>query len=242
MNNSYSIKAVLFDKDGTLIDCNGAWFPIYMEIAKQLTNNNIEKTRELIEAGGGDFYNKTLLSGSVLSAGTTTEICETWAKVLVDINPEQIEQCYNKVSSELLPKYMVEIVNTKSLFDELSQMGIKVGIATMDSVSGLNIFMEKAGLAGKDNIFKAGFDSGYGQKPDAGMVNAFAEYCQIDNDQIMMVGDNNHDIHMGINAKCGASVGVLSGNSTADDLPQASDIIDHIGHIPQLIKTKYCQN
>ncbi|WP_163413809.1 HAD family hydrolase, partial [Escherichia coli] len=53
---------------------------------------------------------------------------------------------------------------------------------------------------------------------------------------IAMVGDNGHDLEMAHAAGAGLAVGVLSGNSTLDDLASLSDaILGSIADLPDFL-------
>ncbi len=47
-----------------------------------------------------------------------------------------------------------------------------LGVATSDSAAGAHATLKSVGLGGQD-FFVAGYDSGHGGKPEAGMVLAF---------------------------------------------------------------------
>ena len=66
--------------------------------------------------------------------------------------------------------------------------------------------------------FLAGYDSGHGVKPEAGMVLAFCQQTGLSCEEVVVVGDNRHDIEMGRNAQAGLCVGVLTGTSERSDL------------------------
>ena len=81
--------------------------------------------------------------------------------------------------------------------------------------------------------FLAGYDSGHGVKPEAGMVLAFCEQMEPCGGTVVVVGDNRHDIEMGRNAGAGLCVGVLTGTSTRGDLEDIADIVfDDIAALP----------
>jgi phosphoglycolate phosphatase len=84
--------------------------------------------------------------------------------------------------------------------------------------------------------FLAGYDSGHGVKPEAGMVLAFCEAMGFDVGSVVVVGDNRHDIEMGRNAGAGLCVGVLTGTSTRPDLEDIADVVfDDINALPDYL-------
>ena len=80
--------------------------------------------------------------------------------------------------------------------------------------------------------FIAGFDSGYGAKPEPGMQLGFCAATGLRPEQVMMIGDSHHDLISGRAAGM-VTVGVLTGLATADDLaPLADVVLNHIGELP----------
>ena len=43
--------------------------------------------------------------------------------------------------------------------------------------------------------------------------------------EVIVVGDNRHDIEMGKNARAGLCIGVLTGASTRDELEEIADLV-----------------
>ena len=55
------------------------------------------------------------------------------------------------------------------------------------------------------------------------MVLGFARVTGLDLREILVVGDNSHDMMMGRNAGAGMTIGVLTGTGTRDTLGPLSD-------------------
>ena len=69
------------------------------------------------------------------------------------------------------------------------------------------------------------------------MVSAFCEQTAIACEQVVVVGDNRHDIEMGRNANAGLCVGVLTGTSERSDLESIADIVlDDIRNLPEYLE------
>ena len=67
---------------------------------------------------------------------------------------------------------------------------------------------------------------------------AFCAATSIKPAEVIVVGDNRHDIEMGRNANAGLCVGVLTGASTRDELEAIADIVlDDIAGLPDLLKS-----
>ncbi len=84
--------------------------------------------------------------------------------------------------------------------------------------------------------FRAGCDSGYGAKPDPGLVLAFAAATGVAPESIAVVGDSLHDLDMARRAGAGLRIGVLGGTSGAEILaPAAHYVIDGLARLPPLL-------
>ncbi|MGB1360561.1 MAG: HAD family hydrolase [Alphaproteobacteria bacterium] len=237
--SEYEIKGVLFDKNGTLINFDKTWFPIYNTVASEMAKGDMEKVIPMLSAIGIDYDDEICTAGSLSTIGDAFMIMQVWGDILGDNNHYEMEQYFNSRASQLLPETLVEITNTRNVFEQLKDMDIAVGIATCSSTAVLDASLDTMELGDDNEIFKCAYDSGYGQKPERGMVDGFADFNHIDNDQVMVVGDNLSDMAMALNADAGACVGVLSGNGNTDDLVDANCIVDTIDDIAELIEQEY---
>jgi phosphoglycolate phosphatase len=109
-----------------------------------------------------------------------------------------------------------------ALLARLRQRGLRLGMATMDSIAPARATVELLGIGGTLD-FLAGCDSGHGIKPEPGMVLAFCAACGLDPAAVVMVGDTPADLAMGRAAGCGLVVGVLTGGAPAHMLAPLAD-------------------
>lgn len=232
-----AIKAVLFDKDGTLIDFNSTWRGAFAEVALELTRQDPVLTRELLEAGGWDEESQSFRAGSLCAAGTSLELAERWSGLLPERpDPVRMAERMDRHFALAGSSGVKAVTPLPALFDELASRGIFLGIATSDSEAGATACLRSLGALDRLS-FIAGYDSGHGVKPTAGMALAFCRHLGIAPSQIAVVGDNLHDMEMGRAAGAGLLVGVLSGTSLASDLEAMADcILPDISHLPDLLK------
>ena len=67
------------------------------------------------------------------------------------------------------------------------------------------------------------------------MVLGFCQQTGLTPEQVMVVGDNTHDLHMGQSAAAGFNVGVLTGTSSRSELaPDADLVVASIAHLAAL--------
>ena len=93
------------------------------------------------------------------------------------------------------------------------------------------------GSAGVEDLFDfvAGYDSGFGGKPEPGQCLAFADAVGLDPEHVIMVGDSTHDLHAGQAAGM-RTVAVLTGMAPGAELaPFADVVLPDIGHLPAWI-------
>ena len=103
-------------------------------------------------------------------------------------------------------------------------MGLRLGIASSDNERSIRVAAERFGILPYVD-FVAGYDSGHGKKPEAGMVLGFCAATGLAPAEVAVVGDNNHDLHMGKNAGAGLKIGVLSGTGSRETLMLHSDMV-----------------
>ena len=119
---------------------------------------------------------------------------------------------------------LVAVDGLATLLAKLSAAGIVLGVATNDLEQAAWSQLKEVGI---DQYFDfvAGSDSGYGSKPDPGMVHAFCSAHKLVPAEVAMVGDSLHDINAGKNAGTALNVGVLTGPATEQELLAYADIV-----------------
>jgi phosphoglycolate phosphatase len=223
-----AISAILFDKDGTLIDYWLTWLPINRQVALFAAGGDERLARELLRVGGQDPVTDRVVPGSVLAAGSVADIAAVFATELGARSPPQLVQGIEAIFRRGGAEHGRLARGARKTVAELRRRGFKLGLATNDSIGGLEASL------GPHHIlelfdFRVGCDSGFGAKPDPGMVWAFCAAVGVVPGAVAVVGDATHDLSMGRAAGVGLTVGVLGGTSGAKDLePYADRIIEHL--------------
>ena len=243
-DESATITGILFDKDGTLIDFNQTWLPLYRQAARYLAveAGKESEARALLVSGGFIEADESWQPDSLLASGSNRQIYRAWAAQLgIEINDEQMAECY-RIFSQKHNQYAAVVDPLAPFLSKLRATEVKIGVATMDDEHSAIDTLQ--GLGCSDLVdFVCGADSGYGEKPEPGMVMAFCQQCGLRNNEIMMVGDSPRDLKMGRNAKVGLSVGVLTGTTQREALaPFADHVLDDISGIPALLANKPISN
>ncbi|MCE9651322.1 MAG: HAD family hydrolase [Parvibaculum sp.] len=229
------IKGVLFDKDGTLFDFHRTWVPILAEAALVAARGDASLVPGLMAAGGYDEATGRVASGSVIAAGNTPELALLWLQTAPLWEAADLTARLDAFFAEQAPRRSEPVTDLGVLLAALRGSGLRVGIATNDSVASAFATIGHFGLAELVE-FHCGYDSGHGTKPEPGMVHAFCDAVGLSPGEVAVVGDNFHDLEMGLAAGAGLRVGVLTGTSAHDDLaPHADFVIGSIVELPALL-------
>lgn len=228
------IEGILFDKDGTLVDYHATWAPINRRGAAWAAAGDAALADALLKIGGHDPATDRVAGGSLLAAGDTRQIAEAWRAAGSPRETGELVRELDRIFVEGGAQ-AVPVAGVAGLFAELARRRVKTGVATSDSEAGARATLAAIDLADAPD-FVAGYDSGHGSKPGAGMALAFCSALSLAPAAVAMVGDNLHDMAMGRAAGCGLCVGVLTGTSTAAELWQQADrVIADVTHLPALL-------
>ncbi|MGH6959891.1 MAG: HAD family hydrolase [Dongiaceae bacterium] len=232
-----AIRAVLFDKDGTLIDFRATWLPAYEAIVRRLVDSDDRAVDRLLSAGGYDRASGRIDPSSVLAAGTNVEIAALWAGLIGHDDVAALAARVNLEFMQHAETSLVPVTDLPALFRGLRQRGLRLGVATNDSELALLAQIQRLQIGELIDFF-CGYDSGYGAKPGPGMVEAFARVLELPVAAIAVVGDSLHDLEMARAAGAGLTIGVLTGASPRETLaPHADHVIASIAEIESILAT-----
>lgn len=228
------IKAILFDKDGTLVDFDKTWAATNRKGALIAARGDAALADILLAECGMDPVTGKTRADSMFAAANASEIA---AHMVAHGSPFKQEDLLR-----LLDKTFVEgaespwpICDLKALMQTLAGAGLSAGIASSDGEASIRRTVEVLELESEIG-FIAGYDSGHGPKPEPGMLLAFARHLGLSPAEIAMVGDNRHDMEMARSAGAGAAIGVLSGTGTRQTLAELADVlIGSVAGLPALL-------
>ncbi len=218
------IRAVIFDKDGTLFDFKqswGAWTAALLKVLQPATRG------DLTAVLGFDPISYAFAPDSAIIAHTSFEIAEL---ILPHLDGVTLDALLNTMSKLGTAAPMVPAVALPEVLSGLTARGLKLGLATNDTEEPARAHLAGAGVIDLFD-FIAGCDSGYGGKPEPGQLLAFAAQLGVPPDQIAMVGDSLHDLDAARRAGMKA-VGVLTGPATRATLTPHADVV--LGTIAEL--------
>ncbi|MGL4323522.1 MAG: HAD family hydrolase [Beijerinckiaceae bacterium] len=203
------IKGVLFDKDGTLLEFNKTWGPAAHAVIETLTQGDTQKRQALTAIVGFVPGTMDLDPQAALVSAGTDDYGREWARVLGrPATPAFFAEIDAHFAAAVL-KSLAPIAQAQPALARLHHRNLPMGLATNDAE--LNARQQMAALDfSRFMPFIAGYDSGFGGKPDPGMVLAFARARGLAAGEVVLVGDTLHDMHAARNAGARA-VAVLTG-------------------------------
>ena len=200
------IKGVIFDKDGTLFDFDATWGVWAAGFLKTLAEGDPLHESALAEAIGYDLSISRFRSDSLVIAGTPGDVAAALVPCLDGWNAADL---VDKINRSAADAPLVEAVPLRPFLTALKSSGRALGVVTNDAEAPALAHLKSAGVV-EIFDFVAGFDSGFGAKPEPGQLLGFAAQLGLDPGSVLMVGDSTHDLIAGRRAGM-ATIGVLTG-------------------------------
>jgi phosphoglycolate phosphatase len=220
-NAAPAIAGILFDKDGTLLRYDESWGPVNREAARIAAAGDAALEQRLLDLGGMDAETGRTRADSLFAAGNAAEIAAGFAAAGSPFDPAALAGELDALFVRAA-EFSVPVTDLSALFARLKARGLKLGIASSDNEQAIRRTAEHFKIA--DHVdFIAGYDSGFGAKPEPGMLLAFCRAVGLQPGEVAMVGDNNHDMAMGRSGGAALTVAVLTGTGTRETLSALAD-------------------
>ena len=224
-----TIRAIIFDKDGTLFDFQATWGAWAASFLERLSEGDAALRGALAEAIGFDTQTHRFHRDSVAIAGSQGEVADALLPYLSGVpRPELIA----RMDQEAIHAPLAPAVPLAPYLSGLAARGLALGVVTNDAEAPARAHLHVSGVLDAFGVV-FGYDSGFGAKPTPGPVIEAVRRLGATPEQAMMVGDSTHDLLAGRAAGL-LTVGVLTGPADADDLaPYADVVMPDIGHLPE---------
>lgn len=205
-----SVKGVLLDIDGTLVDSNDAHAHAYVQaFAEHGYEVEFDKVRPLIGMGGDQLIPRIVpsLSGE---EGEGKEIADRRKELIIE-----------KFSSKLEPTQ-----GSRDLIEKLKQSGYELVISSSATSEELSVLLKAAQVDDLLDMNLATTSSDADKsKPEPDLIEVTLEKGHLKADEAIMLGDTPYDIQ----AANAAGVGVIafrSGGFSDEELANAIEIYD----------------
>lgn len=217
------IRAILFDKDGTLLQFTEGWVDSIVGFLEDKILDDKKKRKLFKEIGiredGGVEEN------SILSSETAMDLAIIFSKYL----DEDLDEIYRELDDHLLNylkknnKFIRETCDLRSLFEALRDRKILIGIFTSDNYRQAKYSMDYLGLDSFIDFYAAA--DIYKKKPNKESLEVFKKKYSLEDQEIIIVGDSRVDMVFGEDT---VKVGVLCGTGSREMLAKYTDnIVDH---------------
>lgn len=227
------VRGIIFDKDGTLFDFSTTWEAWAASFLRRVTDSE-DQARDLGTVIGFDLGLCQFSKDSLAIAGTPDEIVQA---LLPHLPQFEFGTLLNVLNTEAETAPQAEAVPLRAFLTALRARGLKLGVVTNDAETPARAHLGAAGVTGLFD-FIAGSDSGFGAKPEAGQLLAFATATKILSDEVVMIGDSLHDLIAAQRAGM-RGIGVLTGLADADTLAlYAETVLPDIGHLPHWLEVQ----
>ena len=228
------IKAILFDKDGTLADFPATFNPATAHVIEHYAQDSDELRSEIAEVLKFDLLTGEIDNNSVIVAGSGRDVSKVLQPIIGFEDIEVFSTGLDKLYGEICMTTVVALPGIAEALARLKEAAFLLGVATNDSETNAIGQMQALGF---DQSFSLilGADSGFGGKPGSGMINAFINHVNLRPENILMVGDSLHDLEAGRAAGVN-TCGVLTGPATADELaPHADILMESVSQLPEYL-------
>lgn len=222
------IKAIIFDKDGTLFDFASTWNVWADQLIHDLSEGDGSLRTRLADVLDFDLETRAFRPTSFVIAGTNTQVIKTLLPLLPHFTYETLKE---EISHRASNAPQASTVDLDPFLKGLRNSGLALAVMTNDHESVANHHLNQAGVRDLFD-FVIGSDSGYGGKPDPDPLLALADMMGVAPSECLMVGDSTHDLVAGKRAGM-TGIGVLTGTALRAELePYATVVLNDIGEIP----------
>lgn len=193
------IKAVVFDKDGTLVDVHDTWGPAMALTLIDLVDD-LDVRANAAAAIGVDLDTHELAPDSAIIASSNDQIIDLLVPALgvdpVAFLPVFEERLFEHAGARVKP-----LPDVAEVLDAVIGLGLWVGLATNDAEEAARQQLDGLGWLDRFESI-VGYDSGFGAKPGPGMLLASAERAGLEPHELVLVGDTDTDMRTAAAAGC----------------------------------------
>lgn len=227
-------RAILFDKDGTLVDFDRTWGPAAGAVMRRLAGPDAAGLAAMHAFSQYRPDEQRFRQTSPLIAGSSRQYGPGWAQALGRAADEAFFREVDRLFVEEGQRTLTPLGEPVHALRRFHALGLPLGIATNDGEANARLQAELLGLT---DLLSAvyGHDSGYGSKPAPGMVEAFSRLTGVAPGEIALVGDTRHDLET---ARAAGALAILvrCGPTPVDDFAHEADlVVDGVAELADLL-------
>lgn len=220
------VKAILFDKDGTLTNIDNLWVEPTEMVIRKILKQHIKADsaimiKQMIELLG--IVQGEIVPNSVIASGTVEDMLDEIANYFPIDKKALYDEVLQDFRNYLLahPDMIVPIGDVAFLVSELKHKGIKVGVVTNDSYIPTKTIFEILKVWHLFDFVATPDD--YPAKPEAASLIGASQQLGVALEEIFYVGDSYLD--MAYAKHCGGGIGVLSSGSDVQKMKEESVLV-----------------
>lgn len=253
----FDVDAVVFDKDGTLLDFDRLWTartvrwvetlaamaqeagPVAIDSADPGARpSSAHLADALCRAMGFDAQRAAFVPDGPMAVASMNDIYALAAGVLFQCGidwhegrPMAVRAATGTIAAPPDPAEVRPRGDVKGLIRRLRAAGVQVAVATNDERILTEAMLAQLEIAGDVARMVCG-DDAFPPKPDPAGLCWLATQLDITSERLAMVGDSANDMVAGRNAGVGACIGVAGGAGKRHTLARYADIVlDGVGEI-----------
>jgi phosphoglycolate phosphatase len=229
---NFKPQAIIFDKDGTLIDFDLMWGNWTLQLADRLHDSTqLDVCQALCECYGYDLARRKILSDGKLTCTPMWRLRELMVEVVTALGMPLTDASGAVAKAWHVPDPVTlarPLTDLQKLFTNIHRLGIKIAIATTDDRDPTRGMLEALDIKHLVATMVCA-DDGIPAKPAPDMLTRICRSLNVDPCNVIVVGDTVADLQMARSAGAGYAIGVLSGvGSLATLTPLADLLIDTI--------------
>ena len=227
-----NIEGIIFDKDGTLTDSSVYWSEIIKRRSQKIKNDFLlsqEDYYQLIRTMGLDISTNKLLPEGPIAIKSRGEVIKKIIYYLgeknIQVGKEYFEGTFKEIHTNFSKesyKFIVPIKPAYELIKILKKFKVKLFLITSDTKYNADETINCLQINDHFDLVIGG-DSGFGDKKMGLSCKYICKEFNLNNNQVISIGDAPVDNEMAINSNLKASILVESGQIKIKTLSKFSE-------------------
>lgn len=228
------MRALLFDKDGTLVENHGAWVGQMVEMLATLSEGDDVLLERLAGEVGIDLEQRKVIPMGLVAQATFEDVARKLGACLPDRRQEDLLDRLLRSINDDPDEAIVALPGAVETLSRLAAQGYTVGIISNDSEARIEQTVRVLGLECIDYL--AGADSGYGGKPEPGMICRFLDAGGFDPSEVAVIGDSPADMLAAEAAGIGVKIGISADQNDPVLGHYTPHILPDLRPLPELLE------